>query len=499
MHIIHIASELAPIAKVGGLGDVLYGLSQELFREGHTVQILLPKYDTINYNQLQNLRVYYRDLWSYDGEHCYNNTIWSAELEGLNVLLIEPHHPKFLFSRGTIYGCQDDIDRFFYFSRTCMEFLFKANLRPDVIHVHDWQTALVPLLQQDMYKHLGWKPIKTVLTLHNLEHQGKCFPHHLTRSGLRGEDYLSAEKLQDPQNLDLVNILKGGILYSDILTTVSPSYKKEITFSKEGFGLQDFLKQHQNKLHGILNGIDENFWNPEIDKHLPTFFPAHPPFPKEKWELIQKKREFNKDTLRTQLGLCQKKAPLIACIARLVEQKGVFLIAHAFKHILSTGAQCVILGSSSSKEILRIFENLQTEYKSNTNGKIILEYNESLSHQIYAGSDILLIPSLFEPCGLTQMIALRYGSIPIARKTGGLADTVFDIDTASCKPSDRNGFCFEKPEEKEFSMTIDRAIRLWQEDPSTWQKLMQQGFAKDFSWKKAAQEYLNLYKTNSNL
>ncbi len=497
MHIIHIASELAPIAKVGGLGDVLYGLSKELQREGHTVQILLPKYDTINYNLLQNLQVYYRDLWSYDGEHCYNNTIWSADLEGLNLLLIEPHHPKFPFNRGTIYGCPDDIDRFFYFSRTCMEFLFKANLRPDVIHVHDWQTALVPLLQQDMYKNLGWQPIKTVLTLHNLEHQGKCFPHHLTRSGLRGEDYLFPDKLQDLQNKDLVNILKGGILYSDIVTTVSPSYKKEITSSKEGFGLQDFLKQNQNRLHGILNGIDEHFWNPEIDKHLPISFPAHPPFPKEKWELTQKNKELNKETLRTQLGLPQQKTPLIACVSRLVEQKGVFLIAHAFKHILSTGAQCVILGSSSSKEILKIFLDLQTEYKSNTNGKIILEYNESLSHQIYAGSDMLLIPSLFEPCGLTQMIALRYGSIPIVRKTGGLSDTVFDIDTASCKASDRNGFTFEKPEEKEFSTTIDRAIKLWKEDPKAWQKLMQQGFTKDFSWEQAAQEYLNIYKANA--
>ena len=494
MHIIHIASELAPIAKVGGLGDVLYGLCKELVREGHTVHILLPKYDTINYNLLQNLQVYKRDLWSYDGEHCYHNTIWSADLDGLNLLLVETHHPGYLFNRGTIYGCPDDIDRFFYFSRTCMEFIFKSDLLPDVIHVHDWQTALIPLLQQDMYKALGWKPVKIALTLHNLEHQGKCFPHHLTRVGLRGYDYLFSDKIQDPQNPDLVNILKGGIAYSDIITTVSPSYKKEIMTSKEGFGLQDVLKKNQNKLHGILNGIDENFWNPELDIYLTNSFASHPPFTKEKWELLQKNKELNKESVRAKLGLAPTKAPLIACIARLVEQKGVFLIAHAFKHILSTGAQCVILGTSSSKEILTIFQELQTTYKSNPNGKIILDYNEPLSHQIYAGSDMLIIPSLFEPCGLTQMIALRYGSIPIVRKTGGLADTVFDIDTASCKASDRNGFTFENPEEKEFSETLDRAIKLWKDNPKAWQKLILQGLTKDFSWKKAAQEYLKLYK-----
>ncbi|MES2198622.1 MAG: glycogen synthase, partial [Chlamydiota bacterium] len=487
MHIIHIASELAPIAKVGGLGDVLYGLCKELVREGHTVHILLPKYDTINHNLLKNLQVYCRDLWSYDGEHCYHNTIWSAELDGLNLLLVEPHHPNYLFSRGTIYGCPDNIDRFFYFSRTCMEFLFKSDLKPDILHIHDWQTALIPLLQQDMYKALGWKPIKTVLTLHNLEHQGKCFPHHLTRVGLRGEEYLSQDKLQDPENPALVNILKGGIIYSDAVTTVSPSYKREITKTQEGFGLQETLKKHQNKLYGILNGIDEGFWNPESDSSLTNPFPAHPPFTTEKWDLLKKNKKLNKENLRAFLGLSPSKAPLIACIARLVEQKGVFLIAHAFKHILSVGGQCVILGSTSSESILKLFLDLQSTYASNTNGKIILDYNEPLSRQIYAGSDMLIVPSLFEPCGLTQMIALRYGSIPIVRKTGGLADTVFDINTASCKVSDRNGFTFEKPKEKELSATIDRAIKLWEEDPIAWKTLMQQGLNKDFSWKKATQ------------
>lgn len=493
MHIIHIASELTPIAKVGGLGDVLYGLCKGLVKDGHRVTILLPKYDTINYNILENLQVYYRDLWSYDGEHRYHNTIWSAQLEGLNLLLLEPHHPGYFFSRGMIYGCHDDIDRFFYFSRACMEFLFKADLKPDIIHTHDWQTALIPLLQQDMYKTLGWTPIKTILTLHNLEHQGKCSPYHLNQVGLNSQNYLSSGTIQDPNNGNLVNILKGGILYADIITTVSPSYKKEITTSEEGFGLQQILKDSLHKLYGILNGIDENFWNPKTDKYLTHPFPAHPPFSKEGWETLVINKKRNKEDLRARIGLSPSKAPLVACVARLVEQKGVFLIAHAFKHLLAAGAQCVILGSIFSKQILDLFLDLQATYGSNTNGKIILEYNEALSHQIYAGSDMLIIPSLFEPCGLTQMIALRYGSIPIVRKTGGLADTVFDVDTATCKASDRNGFTFEKPEEKELSATLDRALKLYTENPKAWQKLMQQGLNKDFSWAKAVEEYIKIY------
>ncbi|MBS0628085.1 MAG: glycogen/starch synthase, partial [Verrucomicrobia bacterium] len=239
MHIIHIASELAPIAKVGGLGDVLYGLCKELHRQGHTVTIILPKYDTINYNLLKNLQVHYRDLWSYDGPNSYHNTIWSANLDDLHILLVEAHHPNYPFSRGSIYGSPDDIDRFFYFSRTCMEYLFKSNTKPDILHVHDWQTALIPILQKDMYQALGWKSIKTILTLHNLEHQGKCFPYHLTRTGLKGDDYLFEEKLQDPQNHHLLNILKGAILYADAITTVSSSYKKEIMKPPGGFGLHE--------------------------------------------------------------------------------------------------------------------------------------------------------------------------------------------------------------------------------------------------------------------
>ncbi len=495
MHIIQVSSELTPIAKVGGLGDVVYGLSKELMRQGHKVQVILPKYDCIDYSLLKNLQVYYRDLWSYDGAYRYHNTVWSAEVENISLLLIEPHHPNYLFSRGLIYGAPDDTDRFLYFSRTAMEFLFKSHSLADILHVHDWPTAIMPVLQKDMYEALGFRPKKTILTIHNLEHQGKCSPGTLTRIGLKGELYLSANKLQDPVDLELINILKGGISYATAVTTVSPSYNEEIKIEEKSHGLGPFINTQAKKLQGILNGVDEDFWNPEIDPYIAQTFPSHPPFNEESWSLVQKGKAANKKELQKTLGLEQKKTPLIACIARLVPQKSPLLIAHAFRHALSKGAQCVILGSTHSEEMTSLFSFLLSECASTFpgQGSISLCYDEKLSHLIYAASDMFLVPSLFEPCGLTQMIALRYGCVPIVRNTGGLADTVFDIDTASCPAKERNGFVFQNPEKKELNHAIDRALKLYKENPTKWNELMQQGLGKDYSWKCATKEYLKLY------
>lgn len=483
MYILHIATELASIAKTGGLGDVTYGLCKELQRQGHQVQVIMPKYDTIDYNKIRDLRVYYRDLWSYDGSERYHNTVWAAETDSLSLLLLEPHHPNYLFSRGTVYGCADDLHRFLYFSRAVTEFLFKSGLRPDILHLHDWPTAIIPVLQKDMYQTLGFAPIKTVLTLHNLEHQGKCFVHELSSTGLNGDAYLQPNSLQDPSDPHLINLLKGGILYADAITTVSPSYKKEILTQKEGFGLQNSLLENEKKLHGILNGIDEDFWNPEIDPHLPNSFPAHPPFSNTIWKQIQEGKALNKAQLRKRLGLEESNVPLVCCIGRIVEQKAPHLIIEAFKYILSKKGQCIILGSPYGDELNRIFHELQYTYKDNPNGMIILEYDEPLSHLLYAASDMLLMPSLFEPCGLSQMIALRYGCIPIVRKTGGLADTI----------TTKNGFIFESPTTKELFATIDEALCLWNNHKDKWLKQMEQGLSQDFSWKSAAKEYLAVY------
>ena len=496
MHIIHFASELAPIAKVGGLGDVVYGLSKELVRLGHTVEIILPKYDCIDYNLLKNIRICYRNLWSYDGAYQYNNTIWAAEVDGLSVLLIEPHHPNYLFSRGSIYNCEDDIDRFLYFSRTAMEFLFKSQRNLDVLHLHDWTVAIAPVLLQEMYLPLGMKQIPTVLTLHNVEHQGKCSPKNLSQIGLRGELYLQPSKLQDPKNPLLINLLKGGITYATALTTVSPAYEKEIQTPLGGHGLETLFYAHKEKITGILNGIDEDFWNPELDLYLTSRFNTYAPFSPLKLKEIEEKKADNKKELQKKLGLEESKdRPLIVCISRLVQQKSPLLIAHAFRHVLAKGGQCVILGSTDCEKTEKLFTDLSLEHSSTHQGAILLKYNEPLSHLIYAASDLFVVPSLFEPCGLTQMIALRYGSIPVVRKTGGLSDTIFDVDSDAHPKSQRNGFVFKNPTKKDLTEALDRAMTLYKTDKEKWTDLQKQGMQMDYSWKKAGQKYCTLYDT----
>lgn len=493
MYIVHIATELAPVAKVGGLGDVIYGLSKELARQGHTVEIILPKYDCLSFSELKNLKVEHRELWSFDGPQRFNNTVWSANVDGLKLLLIEPHHPQYYFSRGVIYGCHDDIDRFTYFSRVAMEYLFKTGKQPDAIHVHDWPTALVPVLYKDLYKPLGYKTAGTVLTIHNVEHQGKCQPHNLSRVGLRGDSYLVPEKMQDPFSSNLVNLLKGGIEYADRVTTVSPTYEKEIQTPEGGFGLQDVLIKNYKKLKGILNGIDEDFWNPEKDPYLIQKYPTHG-IAKDKLSDVLKGKKENKRYLRTHLRLKDSDAPLVASVTRLVPQKSPGLIKHALTRTVEKGGQFILLGSSPINHVHKEFEALQELLKDDGNATILLDKDEALAHLIFSAADMFIIPSLFEPCGLTQLIALRYGAVPIARMTGGLVDTVFDCDKSTRPADERNGFTFDFPDSKGVDWALLRALECYKKEPQKWQSLMLNGMRQDFSWKHAAPEYIALYR-----
>ncbi len=492
MHIVQIVTELCPIAKVGGLADVIYGLSKELSKQKHKVEIILPKYDCLNYGGLKNLKVEFRELWSYEGTHQYNNTIWSAEIDGLKVLLVEPHHPQYYFSRGIIYGCHDDIDRFVYFSRTAIEFLFKSGRQPDAVHVHDWPTALVPVLYKEMYKPLGFKTGGTVLTIHNMEHQGRCQPFNLTRAGLRGDSYLEPDKMQDPYSSSHINLLKGGIEYADKITTVSPNYEKEIQTPEGGFGLEEALIKNRKKLKGILNGIDEDFWNPEKDPHLVHKYSTYSIDKHKLPKLLDAKKE-NKRQLRTHFGLKETDAPLIGSVTRLVPQKSPELIKYALYRTVEKGSQFILLGTSPILSVQKEFEALQEEFKNNENVSVLLDIDEALAHQIFAASDLVVIPSLFEPCGLTQLIALRYAAIPIVRLTGGLADTVFDIDTSSKPAEMRNGFTFDFPDRKGIDWALTRALDCFKRDKQKWQSLLVNGTRQDFSWKHSAQDYLSLY------
>jgi starch synthase len=483
MEIVHIASELTPLAKVGGLADVIQGLGKELVRKGCQVTIVLPKYDCLHAEHLKNLRVEKDDLISFDGPDMIRNTIWSAQVDGLNVLLIESHSKKNFFNRGMIYGCYDDTDRFCYFARTAMEALFKMGKSPDIIHVHDWPTAIVPLLYKHMYRALGFQVGGCVLTLHNMQHQGQCFPETLSRVGLKGEYYLAADQMQDPDIAYDVNLLKGGIVYTDRITTVSPTYEKEILTPEGAFGLHDTLNQHRHKLRGILNGIDEEFWNPEKDPYLTSRYKAAGPGKRK-----------NKSELQRSLGLQESNQPLVAVIARLVPQKSPDLIKRALFRTLELGGQFVLLGSSPIPDIHSEFEKLQSDLKNHPSAAVLMDKNEEVAHQIYAGSDLFFLPSRFEPCGLTQLIALRYGSIPIARLTGGLSDTVFDVDTSPLPLKKRNGFTFVNIDVKEVDEVLLRAIKCYQTDQKKWESLVINAMTTDHSWKKPAEQYLQLYQ-----
>jgi starch synthase len=494
MHIIHIASEIAPIAKVGGLADVLLGLPREQSWKGHDVDIILPKYDCMDSGDVRDLNIDYADLMSFYNNEWHKNSVWKGWVENLKVYFIEPHHPRYFFNRGCFYGCEDDIERYLYFSRAAMEFLFKKPLQPDIIHMHDWQTAAVSILYKEMYLPLGYKRPKTVFTIHNIEYQGKCAPRDLRSIGLDEKALSVPDKLQDPSDPALVNLLKGAIVYSDYVTTVSPNYAKEVLTPAGGKGLDSILRKQQQKFTGILNGIDYSYWNPELDRYLPAHYSSRE-MPHDKHDrLTLDRKAYIKKNFRERFALSEDHKPLIGCVTRLVPQKGVELIKHALKYILQKSGQFALLGSTPIASINTEFHELKNHYTDHPDVLMTLHHQEELAHMIYAACDMLIVPSIFEPCGLTQMIALKYGAVPIVRKTGGLADTVVDVDHSGQPFEKTNGYMFDSPTPEAMEGALNRAIECWYQHPDRWRKLMVQGMNIDFSWNHPADKYIEIYK-----
>jgi len=489
MRIVHIASELAPVAKAGGLGDVIHGLAKQQKQQGHHVEIILPRYDIIQFEAFDTLKVSMRDLWSYENSTQIHNSVWSATIEGVTTHLIEPHHTSYYFNRGKIYGEADDISRFIYFSKTALEFLLKSKKHPDIIHIHDWPTSIVAPLAKEIYKKLGLQVGAIVLTIHNLEHQGKCLAKDLSKIGLRGDDFLTETSMQDPSDPTLINLLKGGIEYSDIVTTVSPRYAEEIKTPLGGGNLYQTIQRHEKKIIGILNGIETEFWNPANDHHL---IRNYNPRSHQIRHVIKAKKQ-SKEILLKKLKLSEPQGPLICCITRLVNQKSPELIKEAILYTLEKKGQFILLGSAPDKEIEKEFLKLKNNPQLESSAFIQLSFDETFAHQIYAASDAIIVPSLYEPCGLTQMISMRYGTVPIVRKTGGLADTVFDIDLSDKPVEQRTGFSFDFPDTKGVHWVLDRVFDCYENDQKKWQTIVQNGFNIDVSWKHSAKEYEKAY------
>ena len=493
MNIIHIASELAPVAKVGGLGDVTLGLCRELSWKGHSVDIIIPYYDCLDPHEIRDLSIFKSDLVStYNGEK-FKSTIWLGWVENLKVYFVDLHHPRFFFNRGCFYGCDDDIERYLCFSRVAFDFIQSAQLNPQIIHLHDWQTAVIASLSASAPRKQEGRTAKTVFTIHNIEYQGKCSPKDLNAIGLDGSQELSPSKMQDNADPNLINLLKGAFVYADYITTVSPNYAKEILTKEGGRNLESTLQKYQNKFSGILNGVDYSYWNPEIDRWLPCHYSSREvPLNKRDHNTLNKKA-YIKRLVRERLNLEEVHKPIIGCIARLVPQKGIDLIEHAIKWANEHHGQFLLLGSSPIPKIQEHFHHLQHLYTDHPNIHLSLRHEEELAHLIYAASDMFIVPSLFEPCGLTQMIALKYGSIPIVRKTGGLADTIFDVDNSGMPLEKTNGYVFEKPTAQGLDDALNRAFDCWFHHPDRWRKLLINGMNIDFSWNLPSNHYLEVY------
>ncbi|XP_048230260.1 probable starch synthase 4, chloroplastic/amyloplastic isoform X3 [Ricinus communis] len=485
LHVIHIAAEMAPVAKVGGLGDVVAGLGKALQKRGHLVEIILPKYDCMQYNGIGNLRALDVTVESYFDGKLYKNKIWVGTIEGLPVYFIEPHHPDKFFWRGQFYGEHDDFKRFSFFSRAALELLHQSGKKPDIIHSHDWQTAFVAPLYWDLYAPKGLNSARICFTCHNFEYQGTAPASELASCGLDVHHLNRPDRMQDNLAHDRINPVKGAVVFSNIVTTVSPTYAQEVRTAEGGRGLHSTLNFHAKKFIGILNGIDTDSWNPATDTCLKVQYSAND---------LQAKAE-NKLATRRLLGLSTADArqPLVGCITRLVPQKGVHLIRHAIYRTVELGGQFILLGSSPVAHIQREFEGIANHFQNHEHVRLILKYDDSLAHSIYAASDMFIIPSIFEPCGLTQMIAMRYGSIPIARKTGGLNDSVFDVDDVTIPLQFQNGFTFLNPDEQGISGALERAFNYYRNNPEGWQKLVQKDMNIDFSWESSAAQYEELY------
>lgn len=485
MYVVQISPELAPLAKVGGLADVVTGLSRELEIRGNSVEIILPKYDCMRYDQVWGLCITFEDLWVpwYGGHvHC---TVWFGFVHGRKCFFIEPHSPDNFFNRGSIYGFDDDILRFAFFSRAAMEFLYKSNKHPDVIHCHDWQTALVPVFLYEIYQHLGMTHPRVCFTIHNYKHQGVTGDFILNATGLyRPEYYFQPDRLLDNHIPHAINLMKGGVVYSNFVTTVSPRYAGETKDGGQGFGLESTLHAHHYKYGGVVNGIDYDSWNPELDESIPFHYTADNIEPKYG----------NKKALRDRLLLADNDKPIIAFIGRLDPQKGLDLVRHALFFSMNRGAQFILLGSSPDQEINNYFWELKHHLNDSPDCHLEIGFNEELARLIYAGSDMMIVPSLFEPCGLTQLISMQYGTIPIVREVGGLADTVFDKDSAHHKPlHERNGYVFRDYNNEGLESGLSRAIDCYYQYPQHFRDLIQHAMRCDYSWKYPGQHYLNIY------
>ncbi len=475
LKILLVSAEVYPFAKTGGLADVSGALPPALKKLDHDIRVIMPQYPCTAKagRKIQPLKIDLK-LSDFNGK----GTLFSSELTGgVPIYLIE--HDGY-FNRKHIYGepgsdYPDSVERFSFFSQAVLEAVKRLDFKPDIIHCNDWHTGLIPVYLKSLYRNDPWfSQTKTLFSIHNLGYQGN-FPHsHLKVTGL-DESLFTEEGLEF---YNQISFLKGGLIFSDTLSTVSPTYSQEIQTQDLGFGMQGILQKRSDSLHGIMNGVDETVWDPETDPLIPANYG-----PKS----LSQKKQCREDLIKIFSLRPNKKSPILCMITRLSQQKGIDLIMEARTALDELDISLVILGTGSA-EYESFFQQWSKDRPDNI--ATALKFDESLGHRILAGSDMFLMPSLYEPCGLTQMYALKYGTVPIVRAVGGLKDSIQEF---SDKTGKGTGFKFKIPQTKFFLKSLQKALSCFQQT-QTWKKLMLNGMDKDNSWEFAAKQYSSLYQ-----
>jgi starch synthase len=480
LKVLFLAPEVVPFAKTGGLADVAGALPFALRSLGAEVRLVLPLYRTIREGDFQ-LEPFMEDIEIPLGNHTLKAAVKESRLDdGISVYLIDRED---LYDRPNLYGnasgdYYDNLERFSFYAHAVLRLMRSISFSPDIIHCHDWQTGLIPALLKGPYRYNRlMSDTPTVFTIHNLGYQGIFPSEKLPVTGLPKEDFFHIDGIEFWGNISL---LKAGIMYSEAVTTVSPSYALEIQTHEFGMGMDGVLKRRKEVLYGILNGIDHDIWNPEKDRHLPAAYSTK--------EMAGKARCKAALIQETGLDPAISEKPLLGMITRLDIQKGLDLLVNILDDLMSLDLGLVVLGSGD-EGISYVIQEAADRYTGRIN--LTKGFNEPLAHRIMAGADIFLIPSRYEPCGLTQMYALRYGTVPIVRTTGGLKDTIVQFNMKTCRG---NGFRFGPYKPASFLRAVRAATKLFKH-PETWHRLMSNGMKADFSWDRSARSYIKLYES----
>ncbi len=474
-NILFVASEGVPFIKTGGLADVVGSLPKEIDREYYDVRVIIPKYCCMKQEMVEKLTYVTNFYMDFHWKREYVG-IFKAEAEGITWYFIDN---EYYFNGDRPYGDNVvfEIERFTYFSKAALSILPVIDFRPDIIHCHDWQTGLIPVYLRERFQgNEFYRGIRAVMTIHNLKFQGKWDIETVKDITGLPDYYFTPDKLGYYKD---GNLLKGGLVYADAITTVSETYAEEIRMPFYGEGLDGLLRARANDLRGIVNGIDYDEFNPETDVHLEYRY-NKVSFRKEKGR--------NKVALQKELGLdVDEKRMMIGIVSRLTDQKGFDLIACVMDELCHDAVQIVVLGTGED-QYENMFRHFAWKYHNMVSANIY--YSDALSHKIYAASDAFLMPSLFEPCGLSQLMALHYGTIPIVRQTGGLKDTVEPYNRFE---GSGTGFGFLNYNAHEMLSTIRDAEALYYDNRRAWNKMIDRAMKVDFSWGVSARKYQEMY------